>query len=158
MADHVQRTTAALPAKKAVVVIGAGTKGSGIAEVAACAGHTVYLRDTSEAARARGMAQIRRSLDKRVERGRLEPSRRDAIVARLRPVTAQAQLENAGLVIAVIAVRLGANVALETALALERRLFERRFDKCRPEGRHARLPGEAATALREPLKLSRTGP
>ena len=64
----------ALPLTKAVVVIGAGTMGSGIAEVAAAAGHRVYLRDTSPASLDKGLAQIRRSLDKRVARARLTPA------------------------------------------------------------------------------------
>jgi 3-hydroxybutyryl-CoA dehydrogenase len=76
--------------------------GSGIAEVAACAGHRVFLRDTSAAALDRGMTQIGHSLDKRVERGRLEASQRDAIFARLRPVNAEVKLSGVGLVIEVI--------------------------------------------------------
>mgnify|MGYP002040033482 FL=1 len=43
-------TAAALPRESGVLVIGAGTMGSGIAEVAAAAGHPVYLRDASDAA------------------------------------------------------------------------------------------------------------
>ena len=61
---------AALPLDRAVVVIGAGTMGSGIAEVAAAAGHRVYLRDASPAALERGIGQIRGNLEKRVQRGR----------------------------------------------------------------------------------------
>ncbi len=49
------------------------------------------------------------------------------------------------------AVRLGADVPLETALALERRLFERLFDIAGPEGRHARVPGEAQAGVSGPL-------
>ena len=105
-------TSYALPADKAVVVIGAGTMGAGIAEVAACAGQCVYLRDTSDAALERGMGQIRRSLDKRVERGRLEASQRDAIVARLHPVGAEAKLDKVGLVIEVIVENLEVKVAV----------------------------------------------
>jgi len=112
MADHILPPAASLPTDKAVVVIGAGTMGSGIAEVAACAGHRVYLRDTGEAALERGIAQIHRSLDKRVERGRLEPSQRDAIVARLQTVNAEASLENVGLVIEVIVENLDVKVAV----------------------------------------------
>ena len=41
----------------------------------------------------RGIAQIRGSLDKRVERGRLDAAQRDAILARLQPVDADAALE-----------------------------------------------------------------
>jgi 3-hydroxybutyryl-CoA dehydrogenase len=112
MADRTDTLDHALPTDKAVVVIGAGTMGSGIAEVAACAGHAVYLRDTSPAALDRGMTQIRRSLDKRVERGRLGAAERDAIFARLRPVDADAKLDNAGLVIEVIVENLDVKVAV----------------------------------------------
>jgi 3-hydroxybutyryl-CoA dehydrogenase len=101
-----------LSVDKAVVVIGAGTMGSGIAEVAASAGHHVYLRDTSDAALERGIDQIRRSLDKRVERGRLDAARRDAIFARLEPVNAEAGLRNVGLVIEVIVENLDVKVAV----------------------------------------------
>jgi 3-hydroxybutyryl-CoA dehydrogenase len=109
-----ERTTPrhALPADKAVVVIGAGTMGSGIAEVAAAAGHAVYLRDTSEEALRRGVEQIRRSLDKRVERGRLAASQRDEIFARLRPVNTDAPLRGVGLVIEVIVENLEVKVAV----------------------------------------------
>ncbi len=110
MADRT--TLRALPTGKAVVVIGAGTMGSGIAEVAACAGHHVYLRDTSDASLDKGMAQIRRSLDKRVERGRLDALQRDAILTRLQPVSAQAALRNVGLVIEVIVENLDVKVAV----------------------------------------------
>ena len=111
MADH-PMSSSALPLDKAVVVIGAGTMGSGIAEVAASAGHPVYLRDTSEAALEKGIAQIRRSLDKRVERGRLDAAQRDAIIARLKPVDARAPLDNVGLVIEVIVENLDVKVAV----------------------------------------------
>lgn len=104
--------SSALPVEKSVVVIGAGTMGSGIAEVAALAGHRVYLRDTSDAALERGIAQICRSLDKRVERGRLEQAQRDAIVARLKPVNATGALENVGLVIEVIVENMDVKVAV----------------------------------------------
>jgi 3-hydroxybutyryl-CoA dehydrogenase len=112
MAEHTSAPTHALALHKAVVVVGAGTMGSGIAEVAAGAGHSVYLRDTSQSALARGMAQIRRSLDKRVERGRLEAAQRDEVMARLRPVDAEARLEGVGLVIEVIVENLDVKVAV----------------------------------------------
>ncbi len=104
--------SAALPVGKAVVVIGAGTMGSGIAEVAASAGHKVYLRDTSEAALEKGIAQIRRNLDGRVERGRIDATQRDAIIARVQPVNAIAALSQVGLVIEVIVENLDVKVAV----------------------------------------------
>jgi 3-hydroxybutyryl-CoA dehydrogenase len=102
MTDHQGLSSRGLHADKAVVVVGAGTMGSSIAEVAASAGHQVYLRDTSKAALERGMHQIRSSLDKRVERGRLDALQRDLIIARLRPVDASDPLSHVGLVIEVI--------------------------------------------------------
>jgi len=112
MADRSDTLGHALATDKAVVIIGAGTMGSGIAEVAACAGHAVYLRDTSPSALDRGMTQIRRSLDKRVERGRLGGAERDSIVARLHPVDADAKLDNIGLVIEVIVENLDVKVTV----------------------------------------------
>ena len=50
--------TQALPLSTRVLVIGAGAMGSGIAHVAARAGHTVYLYDMSAEAVARGRAGI----------------------------------------------------------------------------------------------------
>ncbi len=100
-----------LSKERSVVVIGAGTMGSGIAEVAASAGHTVFLRDADEAALGRGLAMIRKGLDKRVERGRLDAASRDAIVARIRPITSYDALHDVGLVIEVIVEELEAKVA-----------------------------------------------
>lgn len=102
MAEQENTSAHALPRDKAVVVIGAGTMGSGIAEVAAAAGHRVVLRDASAAALDRAMAQIRRGLDKRVERGRVSAAQRDAILERLQPVGMDAPLAGVGLVIEVI--------------------------------------------------------
>jgi 3-hydroxybutyryl-CoA dehydrogenase len=102
----------ALARDKAVVVIGAGTMGSGIAEVAAAAGHRVYLRDTSAAALDRGIGQIRASLDKRVQRGKLAATERDATVARLVAVGPEAKLDGVGLVIEVIVENLDVKVAV----------------------------------------------
>jgi len=119
MAEHMKPSARALPTDRAVVVIGAGTMGSGIAEIAAAAGHRVYLRDTSDAALERGLAQIRRSLDKRVERGRLDAAQRDAIIARLKPVNAEAKLENVGLVIEVIVENLEVKVAVLSQIESE---------------------------------------
>jgi 3-hydroxybutyryl-CoA dehydrogenase len=108
MDDH---SNPSLPLTKAVVVIGAGTMGSGIAEVAAVAGHRVYLRDSSLEALDKGLAQIRRSLDKRVQRGRMDVAQRGAILERLVPAGVDTVLHDVGLVIEVIVEDLEAKVA-----------------------------------------------
>src|SRR5262245_11195 len=54
-----------------IAVIGAGTMGHGIAQVAAQAGFEVVLEDVSDELVARGVAQIEDNLGKGVERGKL---------------------------------------------------------------------------------------
>jgi 3-hydroxybutyryl-CoA dehydrogenase len=67
-----------------IAVLGAGTMGHGIAQVAAQSGFDVTLHDVEEALVARGLARVRANLDKGVERGKLDPAARDAALARLR--------------------------------------------------------------------------
>jgi 3-hydroxybutyryl-CoA dehydrogenase len=112
MADQHSSSPLGLSLDKPVLVIGAGTMGSGIAEVAASSGHIVYLRDTSELALDRGVTQIQNSLEKRVERGRLDAAQCKEILARVKPVDAQAKLNNIGLVIEVIVENLDVKVSV----------------------------------------------
>ncbi len=65
------------------VVIGAGVMGHGIAQVAAMAGYDTILTDMNEAALDKGLAQIQANLDKGVERGKVEPSLREAALKAL---------------------------------------------------------------------------
>ncbi len=66
-----------------VAVIGAGTMGHGIAQVAAQAGYAVRLADAQSGAAANGMARIRRNLDGAVERGKATAADRDATLERI---------------------------------------------------------------------------
>ncbi len=61
---------------KTLGVIGSGIMGGGITEVAACAGHEVTLRSRDLGTAERTLASIGRSLDKRVDKGKIEPSER----------------------------------------------------------------------------------
>lgn len=67
-----------------VGVVGAGTMGHGIAQVAAMAGFDVVLTDVDEAAVARGLAGITANLDKGVARGKVDADQRDATLTRVR--------------------------------------------------------------------------
>ena len=67
-------------------VLGAGAMGSGIAQVAAVAGHPVVLQDLDEGAIARARAGIEKALTREVEKGRLTPSARAAAGERIRYV------------------------------------------------------------------------
>ena len=68
---------------KFVGVIGAGTMGSGIAQVFAQSGFDVVVQDVARAALDRGRASIDKSLAKFVEKGLLEPAARDETLGRL---------------------------------------------------------------------------
>ncbi len=85
-----------------VGVIGAGTMGAGIAQVAAAAGHPVKLFDSQPGAVGRALERIGTSLERRVERGRMEASARTAILDRLTPATHLEDLSDTGLVIEAI--------------------------------------------------------
>ena len=65
---------------EAVVVVGAGQMGAGIAQVAAAAGYDVTLSDVSAGQLERARDGIARSLDKLVEKGRVERATADAAV------------------------------------------------------------------------------
>ena len=58
-----------------VLVVGAGTMGNGIAQVAAQSGYAVTMFDIDEKAVAAGMKKIRSNLDKGVEKGKANPDR-----------------------------------------------------------------------------------
>ncbi|HEX6937864.1 MAG TPA: 3-hydroxyacyl-CoA dehydrogenase family protein [Longimicrobiales bacterium] len=63
-----------------VAVLGAGTMGHGIAQVAAMAGYHVALRDTTDALVRQGLARIRQNLDDGVMRGKVQfETRADAL-------------------------------------------------------------------------------
>lgn len=69
---------------RTVAVLGAGTMGHGIAQVAAAAGLDTRLYDVAAPLVERGLARVRDNLDKGVARGKLEPSQREATLAALR--------------------------------------------------------------------------
>ncbi|MFJ4156188.1 3-hydroxyacyl-CoA dehydrogenase PaaH [Pseudomonas sp. NPDC089752] len=85
-----------------VAVIGAGAMGAGIAQVAAQAGHRVKLYDNRPGIAAQAVAGIDRQLGRLVEKGKLRPDTREAIVARLQPEEAIEALADARLVIEAI--------------------------------------------------------
>ncbi len=66
---------------KRVGIVGSGIMGSGIAEVAAKAGHEVVLRSRRQETADSMVAGLQKSLAKQVERGKLSESDRDAPVA-----------------------------------------------------------------------------
>lgn len=83
-------------------VIGAGTMGNGIAQVAARAGLNVILRDVADEFLDRGMKAISSSLDRDVKKERLTEAGKAEIMGRIRPVTDMAPLADADFVVEAI--------------------------------------------------------
>ena len=87
---------------KKVGVCGCGLMGSGIAQVAATAGFDVVVLEADRAALDRGMAGIRKSLDKFVEQGAIDAAARDATLGRLKTTTDVGELAGCDVVIEAI--------------------------------------------------------
>lgn len=85
-----------------IAVIGAGTMGAGIAQVAAAAGHAVRLHDVRAGAAQAAIAQTAQALSTLVGKGRLSEDERAATLSRLAPADALSELADASLVVEVI--------------------------------------------------------
>ena len=102
------------PIRGPVTVIGAGTMGHGIAQVAAMAGFDTRLYDVDAEASAHALALVEANLDKGVELGKLEPAARNAALENLSaPGEAAEAADRADLVIE----------AVPEDLALKRRVL-----------------------------------
>jgi len=75
-------------------VVGAGQMGSGIAEVAARSGLAVGLYDIAESFLQRALNGIQRSLEKSVEKGRVEEADKNSALSRIKVVTNLKDLQN----------------------------------------------------------------
>lgn len=84
---------------KKVAVIGCGTMGSGIVEVCTKAGIDVVTVEVDDEAMARGEKWFNRSLDKAVDKGKLEESARGEILGRITTSTNLDDAADADLVI-----------------------------------------------------------
>ncbi|MFI6160868.1 3-hydroxyacyl-CoA dehydrogenase family protein [Micromonospora haikouensis] len=89
-----------------LAVVGAGLMGSGIAQVAAQAGWQVTLRDLDDAATGRGLAGIRKSLEKFAEKGKIESGEVDAALGRITPTTDLEAVADADIVVEAVFERL----------------------------------------------------
>ena len=87
---------------KKVGVVGCGTMGSGICEISARAGFEVVFSETSDETVKAGRDRISRSVERAVERGRVERADADATVARIAATTDLADLAGCDLVIEAI--------------------------------------------------------
>ena len=97
---------------RTIGIIGAGTMGSGIAQVAAIEGLDVVLVDNSEAALEKGLASVARNLDRLVAKERLTATDKGAAIRRITRSVGYNSLRPADLVIEAAT----ENSALKTAI------------------------------------------
>ena len=80
-------------------VIGAGTMGNGIAQVAARSGFLVRLQDISEQFIERGLKAIDKSLQRDIDKQRLTDDEKRSIQSRIQPTTDLSLLNDASFVV-----------------------------------------------------------
>jgi 3-hydroxybutyryl-CoA dehydrogenase len=108
---------------KTIAVIGAGTMGNGIAQVAAEAGFTVIMRDLEEPFVQRGLATIKKNLGRAVEKGKKSQADADAVLGRIRGTIDLGDLKDADLVIE----------AVVENMPLKKELYAQLEAICKPE-------------------------
>jgi 3-hydroxybutyryl-CoA dehydrogenase len=91
---------------RTIGVVGAGTMGHGIAQVAAQSGYEVVLVDAAPAALERGVAQVGKGLERLVAKEKLTAEARDQALARLKTGGDIAALAHADLVVEAVVERL----------------------------------------------------
>ena len=97
-------------------VVGSGTMGNGIAQVAARAGYTVIMCDVKEEFLLRGTSAIDQSLQRDVEKQRLSAEEKSAIVGRIETTTDLERLSSASFVVEAVTEDLNVKTGLFKAL------------------------------------------
>ncbi|MCQ5375724.1 MAG: 3-hydroxybutyryl-CoA dehydrogenase [Methanomassiliicoccales archaeon] len=83
-------------------IVGAGTMGSGIAQVAAQSGYEVILNDISDSFIQNGIAKIQKGLGKAVEKGKMTKEEMANIMSRIRGSVSLEDLANTDVIIEAI--------------------------------------------------------
>jgi len=97
-------------------VIGAGTMGNGIAQVAARAGYSVVMRDVKDEFLQRGLQAIEKSLQRDVDKERLSLEEKQSIIKRIKSTTELEALGEASLVVEAVTENLEVKTELFGAL------------------------------------------
>lgn len=106
-----------------ILVLGAGTMGAGIVQVAAQAGHTVVVRDIKQEFVDRGIAGIDKILSKNVEKGKMSAEDKAAVMGRISGTVDMAAAADCDLVI---------EAALEV-MDIKKAIFKELDEICKPE-------------------------
>ncbi|MFJ6696602.1 3-hydroxyacyl-CoA dehydrogenase [Streptomyces sp. NPDC091272] len=106
----------AIERARTVAVVGAGTMGQGIAQVALIAGHPVLLFDVDAGRTTAADAAVRSRVERLVEKGRLGRAEADEALGRLHPAHDLRDLSEAALVIEAVVEQLTVKQQLFSAL------------------------------------------
>jgi len=106
----------ALTPADTVVIVGAGTMGTGVAQVAAAAGHRTLIFDTRPGAARKSIEDIRTGLERRLSRGKITENALEELLSRLQSVERIEGLGDARLVFEAIVEDLGVKQSLFKAL------------------------------------------
>lgn len=106
-----------------IMVLGAGTMGAGIAQVAAQSGFDVILRDIKQEFVDKGLKGIDKNLSKLVEKGKLEAAAKDATMGKIVGVVDMASAANCDLII---------EAAIEV-MEIKKSIFKELDEICKPE-------------------------
>ena len=107
---------------KWIGVIGAGSMGNGIAQVASQAGYQVIMRDVEDRFVQNGLKAIEKFLSKSVEKGKMAEGQKKEILSRIRGTTRMEELKEVDLVIE----------AVFEDLSLKRDVFKQLDEVTRP--------------------------
>lgn len=108
---------------KKIGVVGAGTMGNGIAQVAAQIGCEVVMRDIEDSFVERGIKSIDKFLSRSVEKGKLQADEKQKIMGRIKGTTKLSDLKDVDFVVE----------AVIEDLQLKKSVFKELDGLCRPE-------------------------
>jgi len=97
-------------------VVGSGTMGNGIAQVAARAGYSVVMSDVKDEFLQRGLQAIDKSLQRDVDKERLGPEEKQSIIKRIKSTTELEALSEASFVVEAVTENLEVKTELFSAL------------------------------------------
>ena len=131
-------------------VVGAGTMGNGIAQVAARAGYNVIMHDVREEFLDRGLSAIDKSLQRDVDKERLDAEGKQAIVGRIRTTTDFAAFKEATFVVEAVT----ENLEVKTEVFKTARSRSHRRTRFSLQTRHQSQSRNSAPRRNVPTKSS----
>ncbi|MFJ4775309.1 3-hydroxyacyl-CoA dehydrogenase [Streptomyces sp. NPDC088762] len=106
----------AIERSRTVAVVGAGTMGQGIAQVALLAGHRVLIHDIDASAAADGVAAVRDRVERMAAKGRLDRAEAEDAIGRIGSAPTLAEVAGAALVVEAVVEDTGVKRRLFAAL------------------------------------------